>query len=221
MEQSSSATYPGGQNTDQMGGLSWGHLLSNPFAILYHGAPSTMIYMSNVLKVASQWRSNSPTNLLWRPRFMCKLFDLDVLAVFFHAPQYIPINYVARKESIWTGIDGTYRRSLTPNPFAFIAIPEVFQNSPQSSIVNFFSHERPMAFKKSVGVLIFSAMWAMSVYELVRMLHEMGVPFGAGIRGGRIVPVVKQRRIKGEKGPMCWSHCEQNPKDIAVKLVKK
>lgn len=62
----------------------------------------------------------------------------------------------------------TYRRSRTAIFFSFNVGPERFQNSSQLSIGSFFSVSRPIALRKSLGVLIL----AETGYVSVRSLHK-------------------------------------------------
>lgn len=52
----------------------------------------------------------------------------------------------------------------------------MFQNSSQSSIGTFFSLERPIAFRKSLGVLILSSM-----IDLVKLVRVQRVTYHSGV----------------------------------------
>jgi hypothetical protein len=94
---------------------------------------------------------HSPSNFLLRLRFMCKLFDVSSLAIFFHTPENVSISELALFQDpirLWAHL-----LSFTPSPAFFIAILSVCHNWFHSLISSFFFVSRPMAFRKSPGPL--------------------------------------------------------------------
>lgn len=73
-------------------------------------------------------------------------------------------------------------RSRTPKPASFMACPSIFHSSSQLGGLSLVSEERPMAFKKSSGVLIASAGRAPCLNTAGSRGGGMGLRLGASGR---------------------------------------
>lgn len=161
---------------------------------------------------------------------MRKLAYWEAKTVLLHAPQNIP---ASDSESQTDGILGdtmtaTDLRSRTVSPASFMARPSIFHSASQSGGLSFVSEERPIAFKKSSGVLICSAGRAYGPVPYCNLTGSRGG--GMGSRLGASGRMTRERVREGIDGSILGttSRCKFNSdmaildalsKDRAVRVV--